>query len=609
MILPQIPLEDFFRNPEKASFQISPDGSCFSFTAPFKGRMNIFIQKIGTVEALRLTSETERDINSYFWANNFQILYLKDNGGDENFKLFGINTDGSNLKSFTDFAGVRTTIIDDLEDIDNEIIIGLNKRNNEVFDPYRLNIDTGEMTMLAENPGNIQEWITDHDGKLRAAVTVDGTNSSLLFRENEEDSFSIVLTTDFKESVDPHFFTFDNKNIYASSNLGRDKKAIVIVDLKTGKEIEKLYEDPEFDVGGLYYSHKRKVLTTISYTTWKRKQVYLDGERKNLYSKLESHLGNELEISLSSMNKAEDKFIVRTYNDRTLGAYYFYDLSSDKIDKITGLSPWLDDKVLANMKPIEYRSRDGLTIHGYLTLPINSESKNLPVVINPHGGPWARDSWGYDSEVQFLANRGYAVLQMNFRGSLGYGRKFWEASFKQWGKKMQDDISDGAEWLIKEGIADPKRIAIYGGSYGGYAVLAGLCFTPDLYCCGIDYVGVSNLFTLLETIPPYWKPLLEMEYEMLGHPEKDKDLFREISPVFHAENIKVPLFIAQGANDPRVNKNESDQMVEAMKTRGLDVEYMVKDNEGHGFHNEENRFDFYRAMEKFLAKHLQNNGN
>jgi dipeptidyl aminopeptidase/acylaminoacyl peptidase len=309
------------------------------------------------------------------------------------------------------------------------------------------------------------------------------------------------------------------------------------------------------------------------------------------------------------MNKAEDKFIVRTYNDRTLGAYYFYDLSSDKIDKITGLSPWLDDKVLANMKPIEYRSRDGLTIHGYLTLPINSESKNLPVVINPHGGPWARDSWGYDSEVQFLANRGYAVLQMNFRGSLGYGRKFWEASFKQWGKKMQDDISDGAEWLIKEGIADPKRIAIYGGSYGGYAVLAGLCFTPDLYCCGIDYVGVSNLFTLLETIPPYWKPLLEMEYEMLGHPEKDKDLFREISPVFHAENIKVPLFIAQGANDPRVNKNESDQMVEAMKTRGLDVEYMVKDNEGHGFHNEENRFDFYRAMEKFLAKHLQNNGN
>jgi dipeptidyl aminopeptidase/acylaminoacyl peptidase len=284
-------------------------------------------------------------------------------------------------------------------------------------------------------------------------------------------------------------------------------------------------------------------------------------------------------------------------------------LTLDNLIKITDLSPWLDENILAKMIPIEYKSRDGLSIHGYLTLPVNSTSKNLPVVINPHGGPWARDSWGYDSEVQFLANRGYAVLQMNFRGSLGYGRKFWEISFKQWGKRMQDDITDGAQWLIEQRIADPKRIAIYGGSYGGYAVLAGLCFTPGLYCCGIDYVGVSNLFTLLETIPPYWKPLLEMEYEMLGHPERDKDLFIEISPAFHAENIKVPLFVAQGANDPRVNKNESDQMVEAMKNRGIEVEYMVKDNEGHGFHNEENRFDFYRAMEKFLDKHLNNHGN
>ncbi len=609
MIIPQIPLEDFFRNPEKASFQISPDGTYFSFAAPFKGRMNIFIQKIGTDETHQLTNETERDINSYFWANSYQILYLKDTGGDENFKLFGINIDGSNFKSFTNFEGVRTTIIDDLEDIDNEIIIGLNKRNNEVFDPYRLNTDTGEMTMLAENPGNIQEWITDHDGKLRAAVAIDGTDASLLFRENENEEFKKIITTNFKESVDPHFFTFDNKNIYASSNLGRDKKAIVIVDLNTGKEIEKLYEDPEYDVDGLYYSHKRKVLTTIAYTTWKRKQIFLDDERKNLQSNLEKHLGAELEISLSSMDKAEGKFIVRTYSDRTLGAYYFYDSTSDSIVKIAELSPWLNNKVLARMKPVEYKSRDGLTIHGYLTLPENSEPKNLPVVINPHGGPWARDSWGYDSEVQFLANRGYAVLQMNFRGSLGYGRKFWEISFKQWGKKMQDDITDGAEWLVKEGIADPKSIAIYGGSYGGYAVLAGLCFTPDVYCCGIDYVGVSNIFTLLETIPPYWKPLLEMEYEMLGHPEKDKELFTEISPVFHAGNIKVPLFIAQGANDPRVNKNESDQMVEAMKNRGLEVEYMVKDNEGHGFHNEENRFDFYRAMENFLDKHLKNHGN
>ena len=602
--IPLIPVEDFFRNPEKASFQISPDGKYFSFTSPYKGRMNIFVQEIGRKEAKQLTSETDRDINSYFWKNNNRILYLKDNGGDENFKLYGVNIDGSNLVCLTNFDSVRTTIIDDLEDIDNEVIIGLNKRNREVFDPYRLNITTGEMTMLVENPGNIQGWLADHDGKLRLALAVDGTDQSILYRKTELDSFHTVIKTNFKETVDPLFFTFDNKNVYASSNLGRDKQAIVTVNLETGKEIDKLYEDKDYDVNNLNFSVKRKKLTTISYVTWKRKIVYLDDWAKDLYNNLEKILGTKYEITISSLNKAEDKFIIRTYSDRSLGSYYYYDLSKNSIEKLHDISPWLDENNLAEMKPIEYKSRDSLTIHGYLTVPVGSDGKNLPVVVNPHGGPWARDVWGYDPEVQFLVNRGYAVLQMNFRGSTGYGRNFWEIAFKQWGKTMQNDITDGVQWLIDKGIADPKRIAVYGGSYGGYAVLAGLTFTPDLYCCGIDYVGVSNLFTLLKTIPPYWKPLLEMEYEMIGNPEKDKELYMEVSPVFHADKIKAPLFIAQGANDPRVNKNESDQMVEALKKRGIDVEYMVKDNEGHGFHNEENRFDFYRAMEKFLEKHM-----
>lgn len=256
------------------------------------------------------------------------------------------------------------------------------------------------------------------------------------------------------------------------------------------------------------------------------------------------------------------------------------------------------------MKPISYQSRDGLTIHGYLTLPKGREAKSLPVVINPHGGPWARDDWGYNPEVQMLANRGYAVLQMNFRGSTGYGRKFWEASFKQWGKAMQDDVTDGVGWLVQQGIADPKRVAIYGGSYGGYATLAGITFTPDLYACAVDYVGVSNLFTFMNTVPPYWEPFKKMMYEMVGDPKKDSLLMREASPVFHADQIKCPLFIAQGANDPRVNKDESDQMVAALKARGITVEYMVKDDEGHGFHNEENRMDFYNAMDKFLDAHI-----
>jgi dipeptidyl aminopeptidase/acylaminoacyl peptidase len=295
---------------------------------------------------------------------------------------------------------------------------------------------------------------------------------------------------------------------------------------------------------------------------------------------------------------------VRTFSDRSLGAYYFYDLKSKDFKKLADVSPWLNEQDMVPMKPIKYQSRDGLTINGYLTLPKGVAARNLPVVVNPHGGPWYRDTWGFNPEVQFLANRGYAVLQVNFRGSTGYGRKFWESSFKQWGKTMQDDITDGVQWLIKQGIADPKRIGIYGGSYGGYATLAGLVYTPDLYAVGVDYVGVSNLFTFLKSIPPYWKPYLEMLYEMIGNPEKEKDLLTAASPVFHSKNIKVPLLIAQGANDPRVNKAESDQMVEALKARGIEVPYIVKANEGHGFANEENRFEFYRAMEEFLGKHL-----
>jgi dipeptidyl aminopeptidase/acylaminoacyl peptidase len=292
-------------------------------------------------------------------------------------------------------------------------------------------------------------------------------------------------------------------------------------------------------------------------------------------------------------------------SDRYYGGYYFYDVKADKFEKLADFAPWLKEDNMSEMKPIQYTSRDGLTIHGYLTLPKGVESKNLPVVVNPHGGPWARDGWGFNREVQFLANRGYAVLQMNFRGSTGYGRKFWESSFKQWGRTMQDDVTDGVKWLIKEGIADSARVAIYGGSYGGYTTLAGVTLTPELYACAVDYVGVANMFTFMNTIPPYWEPFREMFYEMVGDPKKDSLMLAEVSPVFHADKIRCPLLIAQGANDPRVNKAESDQMVDALRKRGLTVEYIVKDNEGHGFYNQENQFEFYGAMETFFDKHLK----
>ena len=310
-------------------------------------------------------------------------------------------------------------------------------------------------------------------------------------------------------------------------------------------------------------------------------------------------------MTLQAATRAEDKFIVAAANDKTPGTRYVYDAKADTLAKLADINPWIPERDMAPTTPVSYTSRDGMKINGYLTLPVGRGDKNLPCIVNPHGGPWARDSWGYNPEVQFLANRGYCVLQMNFRGSTGYGRQFWEASFGQWGLKMQDDVSDGVQWLVQQGIADPKRVGIYGGSYGGYTTLAGVTFTPDLYAAAVDYVGVSNLFTFLTTIPAYWKPMLATMHAMVGHPEKDKERLTATSPALNTERIKTPLFIAQGARDPRVNKAESDQVVDALRKRGVEVQYMVKENEGHGFRNEENQFEFYDAMEAFLAKHLK----
>jgi dipeptidyl aminopeptidase/acylaminoacyl peptidase len=403
--------------------------------------------------------------------------------------------------------------------------------------------------------------------------------------------------------MSPLFFTFDNKKLYAASNIGRDKSEIVIFDPETGKETESLFANEQVDVGNLSYSKKRKVITKAYYTTDKVHYKFFDDESEAMYKRVKKELP-DYDCYFTSTNTNEDKYLIRTYSDRSLGAYYFYDYVTDELSLIGEVSPWMNEEQMAPMKPIQYTSRDGLTIYGYLTLPVGVEAKNLPLVVNPHGGPWARDQWGFNPEIQFLANRGYAVLQMNFRGSTGYGREFWEISFKQWGQTMQDDITDAVKWAISEGIADKDRVAIYGGSYGGYATLAGLAFTPDLYRCGVDYVGVSNMFTFMNTIPPYWEPYRQMFYEMAGDPVKDSVMLAKVSPALHADKIVAPLFVAQGANDPRVNLAESDQMVEAMKLRGVDVEYLVKNNEGHGFRNQENRFDFYRAMEMFLETHM-----
>lgn len=606
----QIPLEDFFRNSERTGYQLSPDGSYISYMAPYKDRLNVFVRRVDETDehAIRITNETERSVAGYMWADNQRLLYMKDTAGDENYQLYGVHRDGSDDRAYTAFDGVRTSLIDDLEEQQGVVMIGMNKRNPEVFDPYRLNIETGELTLLAENPGNIQGWMTDHDGRLRVATAiVDGVNTQILYRDTEDEPFKPVLTTNFRDVASFMEFTPDNKEVYAATNLHRDKTILVRMNPATCEELEVLYENERYDIASISYSRKRKKLLSV-YCTGHKEPVrhYFDAEEEQLRQRIKAHFPNQ-RYGIADTDKAEENYLIYVGGDRTRGSYWHYNALTDEAKKIADLAPWIKSDEMNAMHPVCYTTRDGLQIEAYLTLPDGltpDTAKQLPVVVNPHGGPWARDCWGYSSEVQFLSNRGYAVFQMNFRGSTGYGRHFLEASYKQWGLKMQDDITDGVKWLIEQGIANPKRIAIYGGSYGGYATLAGLTFTPDLYACGIDYVGVSNLFTFMQTIPPYWRPMLEMMYEQVGHPEHDADQLAATSPALHADKIKVPLFVAQGANDPRVNKAESDQMVEALRQRGVVVEYMVKDNEGHGFHNQENRFDFYRAMERFLKAHL-----
>ncbi|MDX1684114.1 MAG: S9 family peptidase [Saprospiraceae bacterium] len=603
-----LPVELFFKLPEKANYQISRDGTYYAYLAPWKRRMNIFVEPLTGGTPIRITEVEDRSISGFSWVNNKDLVFLKDVDGDENYHLWVTDLQSHTARDLTPFDNVRAEIIDMLIEDDDHIIISLNKNNPQVFDPYRLNVKTGELNQLAENnhpESPIMAWLTDHQGRLRIAVQlVEGVTSVLLYRESEDEAFNEVLRTDYKTEVSPLFFDFNQDHIvWASSNLDRDKAALVKLNMRTGEEVgEVIFEHPVVDISSAGYSRVRRCPTMVTYITDKRHYHFLDEKRAKLQERIEREVPG-MEAVIISASKDEKKGIIRAYSDISMGSYYAYDGDHDEIVKLSEVSPWLDNEKMSPQKAIQYRSRDGLTIHGYLTMP-RDVTGPIPFVINPHGGPWHRDTWGFNPEVQLFASRGYGVLQINFRGSTGYGRDFWTAGFKEWGQSMQDDITDGVKWLIDQDLADADKIAIYGGSYGGYATLAGVCYTPDLYACAIDYVGVSNLFTFMETVPPYWEPYLKMMYEMVGHPEKDKEMMKAYSPALNADKIEVPLFVIQGAHDPRVNIDESDQIVRNLRSRGIDVPYMVKYDEGHGFHNEENKFEVYKAMMGFLAKHL-----
>ena len=599
----RIPIENFFSVPIKTSFLVSPDGKYISYLKPDNNRIHIYVETWDGKNTTQLTCDSNRSISNYFWASNNEILYLKSGAEDKDAGLFAVKIDGTNKRELLPFNYAKIRLITTGRTFDDQVLVALNRRDSTVFDAYRLNIQSGQLSLLLKNPGNITKWYSDPSGKLRMAIASDGVNETLLYRDNENKKFSPVLTNNFKTSILPVAFSAGNSFIYALSNKNRDKMALVELDCKTGKEHRTIYSNPDVDVSEAIYSVNKGKLTYVAYETWKKERHYLDESVKNMFNKLEKLLPNT-EIRVSSADSVEKKFIVRTYTDQNPGSFYQYTIKDNKLLKLSDINPALVVDDMAEMKPISFKTRDSLVVNGYLTLPKGRTKKNLPVVVMPHGGPDSRNSWGYNSEVQFLANRGYAVFQVNFRGSKGYGKKFWIAGFKQWGRKMQDDITDGVSWLISEKIADPSRIAIYGSSFGGFSALHGLITQPDLYRCGASHSGFTNLFTYLKDIPPYFKPYQQMFYETVGNPETDADYFREVSPVFHTDKIKVPVLIAQGAKDPRVNMNDTNQFVKELKKKNVPVTYILKEDEGHFFRNIDNRLEFYKELELFLDKNL-----
>lgn len=603
-----IPVEEFFRNPLITQVRIAPDGRYLAWLAPRNGHLNVWLYDPATATGRFLTDERQRSIQSIAWANSRTIAFLRDNAGDENFQLYLLDiTADQSPRLCTPSTGVRAGILDTLPDNEHRILITHNGRQRELFDVYALDLASGNLECIAENPGGVTGWLADDEGTIRIAIRTDGANTTLLYRDRESEPFRELITTNFRTTLVPLRMAPDGRRFYVLSNRGRDTAAVYVFDPATLHEEELIAASDTYDMDGILYSFKDRRPIAASMVSWKHEYIFLHPDWQALWERTAEHiateLGNHVVVQITDWSLDEQWVVVCAYGDVQPPVYYLLHAPTGERRLLGKTMPHLAADDLAHQQPIHYRSRDGLLIRGYLTVP-REDTKPLPLVVMPHGGPWTRDVWGFHPAVQLFANRGYGVLQINYRGSTGYGRRFWEASFKQWGRAMQDDITDGVRWLVANGVADPERVGIVGGSYGGYAVLAGLAFTPELYRCGVDIVGVSNLITFRKTIPPYWTPLNQMLDEMIGNVETEEELLRQVSPVFHADRIRAPLLVFQGANDPRVNKAESDQIVEALRARGVPVEYYVRDDEGHGFLDERNRTWMYGIIERFLGTYL-----
>jgi dipeptidyl aminopeptidase/acylaminoacyl peptidase len=604
MTVETIPLELLLGNPEKAAPQISPDGKRMSYVAPVDGVLNVWVGDVGA-EAKPVTFDTDRGVQGYAWCHdNKHLFYVQDKGGDENWRIYTVDLESGEIVDRTPFEGVQAQIVAHRKKFPNEILIGLNKDNPQLHDVWHLDLKTGELEKVAENPGFIQ-WIVDNDLKVRgaAAPTPDG-GFAFVHRDDEASEWQpfLVVESDDALGSGPLGFSADGKSMFLVSSVGANASRLVKHELATGDQ-EVLAEDPTYDVVGASINPDTREPEYAILLKEKAEYVILDPSiAADVEAIKKIHPGAE--FGVTDRDHSDRTWLVAFDDDAGPVKYYAYDRDSKNATFLFDHKPQLNDYTLAPMEPFSFKSRDGLEIHGYVTFPAGEQRSNLPTVINVHGGPWARDSWGLNVEAQWLANRGYVCVQINFRGSMGYGKDFVNAGDREWGGKMQDDVSDSVQWSVDQGFADPERICIYGGSYGGYATLVGATFTPELYKCAISIVGPSNLKSFIESIPPYWAPMLNMFKKRVGDPETDEDFLWSRSPLSKVDNISIPLFIAHGANDPRVKLAETEQIVAAMKEKGIDHELMVFEDEGHGFVKPENRLKFYAAAEEFLKEHL-----
>lgn len=604
---PLIPRQVLFGNPERIGPRLSPDGRRLAWIAPDAGVLNLWVAPVGRMEeATVVTDDRDRGIRSFFWAHdNRHLLYIQDQGGDENWRLFGVDLVEGGIRDLTPFDGVQAQVIAVDKRFPDELLVALNKENPQLHDVYHLDLRSGELTLRAANPGFVA-WVVDADFRVRGAVapTPEG-GMQLLVRDHEGDDaeWRLILEVDLEDvlTTSPVDFDASGSRLYLVSSVGANAGRLMAMDVATGAT-EVLAEDPVYDVAGVRLHPDTREVQVVAFLKDRMELTVLDPEVEGDVAALQNlHPG---ELSLLGQDDADRTWLVGYLVDDGPIAYYSWDRARQEATFLFFHQPALADYRLAHMEPFEFAARDGLVLHGYLTFPPGVSRHNLPAVLNVHGGPWARDVWGFNAEAQWFANRGYVCIQVNYRGSTGYGKAFVNAGDKQWGAAMHDDLLDTVAWVVGQGSADPERIAIYGGSYGGYAALVGVTFTPEVFRCAVDIVGPSNLKTLIETVPPYWAPMIAQFHNRVGNPETEEAFLWSRSPLSRVDQIKVPLLVAQGANDPRVKQAESEQIVAALRQRGIDHEYLLFEDEGHGFAKPENRLRFYGVAEAFLARYL-----